>query len=141
METAKVRDSGVRHLQRCILSNLRSRGLSFCPTPHRINKEKILDDLESYFRHSRLKEYFLEEENEEDQNDAQISLRPPSTWMPPKGRDHALETYIKRTRKDVERQLKICRLKKLKTISHLKKEWPLDFSDNEQVLLQPDPIL
>ena len=82
--------------------NLLSRGLSFCPTPHRINKEEILDDLESYFRRLRLKEYFLEEENEEEQNDAQILLRPPSTWMPPKGRDPALETYIKRTRKDVE---------------------------------------
>ena len=30
---------------------------------------------------------------------------PSSTWMPPKGRDPALEIYIKQVRTDVERQL------------------------------------
>ena len=85
--------------------NLLSRGLSFCHTPHHINKEDVFGALESYFRCLRLKEYFLEEDNEEEQSDAQISLCPPSTWMPPKGRDPALEIYIKRFRKDVERQV------------------------------------
>ena len=78
--------------------NLLSKGLSFCLTTHHVRKEEILDDLKSYFRHLRLKEFFLEEA-EEEQNDAQIQLCPPSTWMPPKGRDSALETYI---RTDVE---------------------------------------
>ena len=42
------------------------RGLSFCPTPHHINKEETLDGSESYFRclHVHLKEFFLEEEEE-----------------------------------------------------------------------------
>ena len=69
---------------------------------------------ESYFWHLRQKEYFLEEENEEELNNAQISLCPPSTWMPPKGRDSALETYIKRTRKVVEPQLNNLQAKRTK---------------------------
>ena len=50
--------------------NLLSRELSFGPTPRHINKQEILDNLESYFRHLRRKEYFQEEENEEEQNNA-----------------------------------------------------------------------
>ena len=91
---------------------LLSRGLSFCPTPHHNNKEEILDDLEGYFRRLRLKEFFLEEDEEENY-DAEISFRPPSTWMPPKGRDAALETYIRKIRTDVERQLHNLQVKKM----------------------------
>ena len=85
-------------------TNLLSKGLSFCPTPRHMKKEEILDDLEKFFRRLRLKEFFLEEE-EEEENDAHALFRPPSTWMPPKRRDAALETYINQTRIDVERQL------------------------------------
>ena len=84
--------------------NLLSKGLSFCPSPRHIRKEEILDDLEKYFRRLRLKEFFLEEEEVED-SDVNSLFRPPSTWMPPKRRDAALETYIKKTRTDLERQL------------------------------------
>ena len=84
--------------------NLLSKGLCFCPTPRHIRKEEILDDLEKYFRRLHLKEFFLEEEEEED-SDANTLFPPPSTWMPPKRRDAALETYITQTRSDVERQL------------------------------------
>ena len=44
---------------------------------------------------------------------------PPSTWMTPKGRDTAFETYIR----------------KLVTTSRLQKEQPLRTSDNEMILL------
>ena len=84
--------------------NLLSNGLSFCPTPRHMKKEEILDDLEKFFRRLRLKEFFLEEE-EEEESDAHTLFHPPSTWMPPKRRDAALETYINQTRIDVERQL------------------------------------
>ena len=93
--------------------NLLSKGLSFCPSPRHIRKEEILDDLEKYFRRLRLKEFFLEEEEEED-SDANSLFRPPSTWMPPKRRDAALETYIKKTRTDVERQLDNLQAKRCK---------------------------
>ena len=74
--------------------NLLSKGLSFCPIPRQLNKREILDDLESYFRHLRLKGFFLDTEEKGENNDAMTSFRAPSTWMPPKGRDAALETYI-----------------------------------------------
>ena len=63
--------------------NLLSKGLSICPTPRHIEKEQILDDLEKFFRRLRLKEFFLEEEEED--SDARTLLHPPNTWMPLKG--------------------------------------------------------
>ena len=44
------------------------------------------------------------EEEEEDERDARTLFHPPSTRMPPKKRNAALETYIQETRMDVERQ-------------------------------------
>ena len=67
-------------------------------------EEILLDHLEKFFRRLRLKELFLEEE-EEEENDAHALFRPPRTWMPPKRRDAAPETYINQTRTYVERQL------------------------------------
>ena len=69
--------------------------------------EAVRDDLERYFRHLRLKEFFLEEDQVEDINntDTCTQFLPLSTWMPPKCRDVALEIYIKQFRRDVEHQL------------------------------------
>ena len=52
-----------------------------------------------------MREFFTSEEEEEEQNDARFPFHCPSTWMPPKGRDAALETYIRSIRTDVEYQL------------------------------------
>ena len=51
--------------------------------------------------------FFDEDDKEEESNNAatQTQFRPPSTWMPLKGRDAALETYIKKVRTDMEHQL------------------------------------
>ena len=84
--------------------NLLSRGLSFFPTPQCTNRDMILDDLEGYFRRLCLKEFFLDEEDS-DNAETQTQFGPPSTWIPPKGRDAALETYIRKIRIDVEHQL------------------------------------
>ena len=88
--------------------HLLPRGLSFYPTPCRLNKTEILHDLESFFTCLRLKEFFTDEE-EKGGNDVNNPFRPLSTWMPRKGRDAALETYIKRMRTDVESQLNTLR--------------------------------
>ena len=64
-----------------------------------------MDDLESFFRRSRLKEFFLDEDENNDA-EPQSQFRPPSLWMPPKGGDAALETYIRKFRADVQHQLK-----------------------------------
>ena len=94
--------------------NLLSKGLSFCPTPRHIEKEQILDDLEKFFRRLRLKEFFLKEEEEEEDSDARTLFHLPSTWMPPKRTDAALETYMKETRMDVERHLENLQTKRFK---------------------------
>ena len=93
--------------------NLLPKGLSFLPIPRHMKKEEILDDLEKFFRRLRLKEIFLEEE-EEEESDAQTLFRPPSTWMPPKRRATALETYINQTKIDMECQLERLQDKRFK---------------------------
>ena len=80
-------------------SILLSKGLSFCPTPRRLDADRTLDDLEGFFRRLRLKEFFADSDVE-DSNEERL-FRPTSTWMPPKGKDGALETYVKTVRRDV----------------------------------------
>ena len=46
--------------------NLLSKGLYYCPTPRHMKKEEILGDLEKFFTWLRLKEFFNEEEEEEE---------------------------------------------------------------------------
>ena len=81
------------------------RGLSFCLTPCYLNKDHLVDDLESYYRHIHLKKFFLDQTEED--SDIVSPFHPRSTWMPPKGRNAALETYIKKVRKDVNHQIKL----------------------------------
>ena len=59
-----------------------------------------------------MKEFFLDEEEDSDNAETQTQFRPPSTWMPPKGRDAALETYIRKIRTDVEHQLVVNNMKR-----------------------------
>ena len=93
--------------------NLLSKELSFCPIPHHMEKEEIRDDVERFFRWLRLKESFQEKE-EEEETDMDTLLHPPSSWMPPKRRDAALEMYIKKTRTDVESHLNDLQARKCK---------------------------
>ena len=101
--------------------NLLSKGLSFCPTPHHIRKEQILDDLGSSSRsyELQLKAFFLEEEEEE--SDAKTMFCPLST-LTSKRRNAALETYIKRLGWTWNTNLITCRLKGAKTTSFPKKD-------------------
>ena len=78
-------------------NTLLSKGLSFCPTLRRPDENQLLDDLESFFRWLRLREFFLDQENEV--MNERNTFHPPSKWMPPKGRDAILETYVKGVRK------------------------------------------
>ena len=48
-----------------------------------INQTEIMDDLESFFRCLHLREFFIEEEEEDD---ADNLFHSPSIWMPQKGR-------------------------------------------------------
>ena len=92
---------------------LLSKGLSFCPAPTKLDKNQLLDNLESFFRWLCLREFLLHQESEDitDQN----TFHPPSKWMPPKGRDVVLETYIKGVRREMLRQLQRLRMKRTRS--------------------------
>lgn len=70
-------------------TNLLSKGLNFCPTPHTANQLEVSQDLTQFYRRIRLREFFLDS-----------PPTPPepfhckSTWVPPKNRVPSLETYI-----------------------------------------------
>lgn len=80
---------------------LLTRGLTFCPMPTHLNTTQILGDLKRYNRQLRLKEYFADSPHAGDTR----PFHPPSSWMPPKGHNKALEVYISQVRKDVEQSL------------------------------------
>jgi hypothetical protein len=69
--------------------NLLSRGLKFCPTPLEVNQIELSQDLTQYYRRIRLREFFLDEPSSEPE-----PFRKKSTWVPPKNRVPAMETYV-----------------------------------------------
>ena len=70
-------------------TSLLSKGLKFCPTPPEVNQIALSQDLSSYYRRIRLKEFFLDEPPFDPEPFYQKS-----TWTPPKNRVPSLETYI-----------------------------------------------
>nr|XP_054760378.1 probable serine/threonine-protein kinase pats1 [Lytechinus pictus] len=70
-------------------NSLLSKGLKFCPTPPEVEQIALSQDLSTFYRRIRLKEFCL---------DAPPSDPEPfykkSTWIPPKNRVPSLETYI-----------------------------------------------
>ena len=53
----------------------------------------------------RLREFFLDVRDEEEENETSTGFHSPSSWMPPKGRDASLEAYIVGIQMNVETQL------------------------------------
>ena len=70
-------------------TSLLSKGLKFCPTPPTADQIALSQDLSSFYRRIRLKEFFLDEPPSEPE-----PFRPSSSWIPPKNRVPCLETYI-----------------------------------------------
>nr|XP_054761537.1 ankyrin repeat, PH and SEC7 domain containing protein secG-like [Lytechinus pictus] len=68
---------------------LLSKGLEFCPTPPEVEQIALSQDLSTFYRRIRLKEFFLDEPP----SDPEPFYRK-STWTPPKNRVPSLETYI-----------------------------------------------
>ena len=83
----------VINLSSCIISDaehkLLSKGLNFCPTPREVNQAQLSQDLTEYYRRIRLREFFLDAETCDPE-----PFRIKSTWIPPKNRIPALETYV-----------------------------------------------
>ena len=74
--------------------SLLGRGLSFCPTPPRLNAFQLQYDLNIFYRRLRLREYFLDDNSSERHTDHNPFRLRNKRWMPPKNRQPALETYI-----------------------------------------------
>ncbi|XP_041453720.1 uncharacterized protein LOC121406912 [Lytechinus variegatus] len=70
-------------------TSLLSKGLKFCPTPPEVEQIALSQDLSTFYRRIRLKEFFLDEPP----SDPEPFYRK-STWTPPKNRVPSLETYI-----------------------------------------------
>ena len=116
--------------------NLLSKGLTFCPVPRRVDKDQILDDLESYFRRLRLREFFADQDEAE--STEQELFRPPSKWMPPKGRDATLESYVRGVRIDVQNQVKkLCRARCRDNLSSLERSALTRLRRREDIVIKP----
>ena len=74
--------------------SLLSRGLSFCPTPPKLDDFSLENDLEDFYRRLRLREYFHNSDSEEE-NPQPKPFKPKNRrWTPAKNREAALEAYI-----------------------------------------------
>ena len=139
-EEAPVDTSIVVNLSGVTLSSgeisLLSKGLTFCPLPRRVNQGEVLDDLESYFRRLRLKEFFADQDDAE--NIIQEPFRPPSKWMPPKGRDATLELYVRGVRNDVQNQVKeVCKVRWRDNLSSLERSALTNLRRREDIVIKP----
>lgn len=111
-----VENSTVLNLSSTPLSedeeSLLSKGLGFCPTPSRLNIQNLREDMDSFFRRLRLKEYFarkreedgISEHSDSDTDDADINdvFKKKSTWTPKCSKSIALESYIDAVTEKVE---------------------------------------
>ncbi|XP_071504653.1 uncharacterized protein [Diadema antillarum] len=70
-------------------TSLLSKGLKFCPTPPKVDQIALSQDLSTFYRRLRLKEFFLDEPPS-----APEPFHQKSSWIPPKNRVPSLETYI-----------------------------------------------
>ena len=82
--------------------SLLSKGLTFCPTPSRVDNFQVKQDFDEFYRRLRLKEYFYDSDAIDMNSTSVNPFRKKSGWEPPHNRDVALETYIKAVGKDIE---------------------------------------
>ena len=96
---------------------LLSKGLSFCPAPHKIDWIELKTDLSDFTRRLRLKGYFYGKESSEYYNaEDDNPFKRKSTWTPDKNREPALDLCIHLITKD------ILNTKPLKTADKLTKQ-------------------
>ena len=77
-----------------------ARGLTFCPTPKRINLAELSADINDFTRRMRLKEYFHDHNNSTQPNEHN-PFHNKSSWTPPTDRDPALNTYVDAIKHDI----------------------------------------
>ena len=77
-----------------------SKGLSFCPTPQKIDLIELKADLEDFSRRFRLKEYFDSRESSNYVSDPN-PFKKKNSWTPNKDRDLGLELFIQLLKGDI----------------------------------------
>ncbi|GFO22560.1 flagellar protein flil [Plakobranchus ocellatus] len=82
-------------------TQLLSRNLNYCPTPHHINHIELSEDIHRFYRRLRLTEFFYDEENTKPHEILPSFLQKPSSFTPSAGRDPALDAFIKAVTKDL----------------------------------------
>ena len=96
-KTTNLDTTSVINLSQTPLSNdellVLARGLTFCPTPKRINLAELSADINDFTRCMRLKEYFHDHNNSTQPNEHN-PFHNKSSWTPPTDRDPALNTYV-----------------------------------------------
>ena len=99
-KTTNLDTTSVINLSQTPLSNdellVLARGLTFCPTPKRINLAELSADINDFKRRMRLKEYFHDHNNSTQPNEHN-PFHNKSSWTPPTDRDPALNTYVDAT--------------------------------------------
>ena len=85
-------------------TSLLAKGLSFCPTPPKLDSFQLKTDLGVFCRRLRLKEFFYDEEA--DVTDNTINpFRCKSRWTPARNRVHAFEAFVQAVTEDVDHSL------------------------------------
>ena len=79
---------------------LLSKGLSFCPTPQKIDWIELKADLKDFSRRLRLKEYFHGRESSNYVSDPN-PFKKKNSWTPNKDRDLGLEFFIQLLKSDI----------------------------------------
>ncbi|KAK3089910.1 hypothetical protein FSP39_007586 [Pinctada imbricata] len=106
--------------------SLLSKGIKFIPDKTKVNKVRLLADLNEWERRMRLREYFYGEEknNEETDHtlDEKFRLKKKSRFTPNKGRDMWLDLYIETVKRDI--------------VSNLKRSGKLNLTKQEQSAFQ-----
>ena len=78
-------------------TQLLARGLTFCPTPRRIDWNEVRADINELSRRMPLLEYFHDFPTQIDHNPFHIK----GIWTPPQHRDTALDTFICAVERDI----------------------------------------
>ena len=83
---------------------LLSKGVTFCPTPPKLDTFQLQNDLDNFHRRLRLKEFFYDSEDSDEEAYQPTPFRQKKRkWTPPKNREPALESYIQTVTENVKK--------------------------------------
>ncbi len=117
--------------------SLLSKGLKFVPKPPRINRFQLKQDLESFGRRIRLREFFYDPGSSEAENDYRDSRRfvEKSKWSPPKNRIPEIETYLKAVERDAWGLSRSIRRKD--NLTHIQRQALTQLRNRSDIIIKP----